>query len=121
MTATQRSPLVELLDGRLKTYVQEAFIEYGRGKHRGGDGLVREIELLADAEVAIISERRRFSPWGLQGGKPGKRGRNLLIRGRNQRVLPGKFHGHLKAGDRIRIETPGGGGWGKVPRGKRGR
>jgi N-methylhydantoinase B len=90
----------------------------GRGKHRGGDGLVREIELLVPATVTVISERRVLAPPGLAGGGPGKRGRNARVVGRTGRVeeLPGKFQQRFAAGDVLIVESPGGGGWG---RGKR--
>ena len=89
----------------------------GRGAARGGDGLVRELEFLTSAEVTLLTERRRFAPWGLQGGEPGATGRNLLIThlpdGREQEVpLRGKQRLTVRPGDRLRIETPGGGGWG---------
>jgi N-methylhydantoinase B len=85
----------------------------GAGKFRGGDGLVREIELLAPAQVTLLSERRKFAPYGLAGGEPGACGRTSLIH-RDGRVeeLAGKCNFHAEAGDIIRIETPGGGGWG---------
>jgi N-methylhydantoinase B len=75
----------------------------GRGRWRGGDGIVRELEFLAPAEVSIVSDRRRFPPYGRPPGKPG---RNSL----NGRPLPGKARFAAKPGDRVRIETPGGGG-----------
>lgn len=85
----------------------------GRGRHRGGDGLVREFEFRTPAEVTILSDRRERPPYGLAGGEPGKPGRNVLIRhGRMQR-LPGKVRFDAVPGDRLRIETPGGGGYGK--------
>jgi N-methylhydantoinase B len=85
----------------------------GPGLHRGGDGIVREYRLLAAATVTMQSERRSVAPWGLAGGAPGACGRNLLIHadGREEE-LPAKFTRRLAAGDRLRIETPGGGGWG---------
>jgi len=89
----------------------------GAGRHRGGDGLIREIELLTDAEVTLLSERRVQAPYGLEGGAPGAPGRNLLSSGKTTRPLPGKFTLRLAAGDRLRIETPGGGGWGKPRQG----
>jgi N-methylhydantoinase B len=64
---------------------------------------------LTDAEVSLLTERRRIPPYGLFGGKPGQVGRNLI----NGQAVGGKFQGRLKKGDTIRIETPGGGGWGK--------
>ncbi len=86
----------------------------GRGRQRGGDGLVRELRLLADAEVTVLSERRRTPPWGLAGGEPGAVGRNVVIRDNVPQERPGKFHELLRQGDVLRIETPGGGGWGKA-------
>lgn len=84
----------------------------GAGRFRGGDGIVREIELLSDAEVTIISDRRRFGPYGLAGGKPGRAGTNQVQRGGITEELPGKVHLDAAAGERIRVETPGGGGFG---------
>jgi len=94
----------------------------GTGRHRGGNGIVREMELLADAQVAILSDRRRFAPYGLAGGRPGKRGRNVwLQRSRKAEALPGKCTLNARAGDAIRIETPGGGGWGRKKKSRRGQ
>ena len=84
----------------------------GRGKRNGGDGMVREIELLADAELTILSDRRIHRPYGLKGGGSGLPGRNILIHKGHWTEAPGKCHHRLIAGDRIRIETPGGGGYG---------
>jgi N-methylhydantoinase B len=86
----------------------------GRGKHRGGDGIVREIELLADAQVTLLADRRRFPPYGLAGGEAGALGRTLLITSDGERELPGKCSLAAHRGDIIRIETPGGGGWGTL-------
>jgi N-methylhydantoinase B len=85
----------------------------GKGKFRGGDGLVREIELLTDSQVTLLSDRRRTQPYGLCGGGPGASGRGYLFRanGRTEE-LPGKCTLSAATGDRVRIETPGGGGWG---------
>jgi N-methylhydantoinase B len=86
----------------------------GEGKFRGGDGLVREIELLADAEMTLLAERRRFKPYGLAGGADGAAGRAFVTRAATGEIetLPGKCSRKLKKGDVLRIETPGGGGWG---------
>jgi N-methylhydantoinase B len=86
----------------------------GKGAHRGGDGVVREYLLLAPATVTIMSERRTVAPWGLAGGEAGAPGRNVLIHadGREEE-LPSKFTRYLEAGTRLRVETPGGGGWGE--------
>jgi len=85
----------------------------GGGRFRGGDGVVREIELLTDAQVTILSDRRKTRPYGLAGGEPGEAGRTSLIRGSSERLLESKDSTAALAGDRIRIETPGGGGYGK--------
>lgn len=84
----------------------------GRGRCKGGEGLVREYELLAPATVTMLSERRRYAPWGLAGGLPGRKGRNVLLQANgSEEELPGKFTRRLEAGQRLRIETPGGGGY----------
>jgi N-methylhydantoinase B len=80
----------------------------GAGRYRGGDGVVRELEALREMQFSLISERRRHSPPGAQGGEPGAKGRNML----NGEELPGKTTGTLRTGERLRIETPGGGGYG---------
>jgi N-methylhydantoinase B len=84
----------------------------GAGARHGGDGIVREIEALAPMRYTLISERRRHPPRGLDGGGDGAVGRNLL----NGSPLPSKAAGELSSGDRLRIETPGGGGRGSAPR-----
>ncbi len=81
----------------------------GRGEHSGGDGLVREFEFLGPAEVTLITERRRTSPWALEGGEPGAKGVNTL----DGAPLPGKCSIHAKPGQILKIETPGGGGFGR--------
>jgi len=85
----------------------------GEGKFRGGEGIVREIEFLTEVRGSILSDRRRFSPYGLAGGKPGRPGKNqLTVQGR-RRKLPGKAAFSVPSGSVLKIETPGGGGWGK--------
>ncbi len=85
----------------------------GAGRHRGGEGLVREVEFLAPATVTMLSERRRIAPYGAQGGAPGGIGRNTLRRANGETIdLGGKFSRRLEAGDVLTIETPGGGGYG---------
>ena len=86
----------------------------GGGRFRGGDGIVREVELLTDARVTILSDRRKIPPYGLNGGEPGAPGRAVLVTNNGERVLAGKDSVHANAGDRVRIETPGGGGYGKA-------
>ena len=85
----------------------------GAGKFRGGDGIIREYEFTGDAEVTIISERRTHPPWGLEGGEPAAMGRNIFVSGGVEKELPGKVNFRVKKGDRVRIESPGGGGYGK--------
>jgi N-methylhydantoinase B len=82
----------------------------GGGEHRGGDGVVRELEALEPCRLSILSERREHAPAGSAGGDPGAPGRNLL----NGRDLPAKTSVDLAAGDVLRVETPGGGGFGTV-------
>jgi len=116
MTNTLNTP-VEALEYAYPFRVTEYSVRRGsggKGRFRGGDGLVREIELLADAEVTMLSERRDRGPYGLQGGADGKPGRNLVIAGERKRKMGGKFNTRLKAGERLRVETPGGGGRGKM-------
>ena len=85
----------------------------GAGAHRGGNGVVREVEMLAPASVTIVAERRRIGPWGLRGGGSGRRGRDRVRRrGGRWRDVPGKGTHRLEAGDRVQVATPGGGGWG---------
>ena len=85
----------------------------GRGKHRGGDGVIREIETLVPARMSLLADRRKHGPYGLAGGEEGKTGTNVIIRDGKTLAVPAKGSHELQAGDRIRIETPGGGGWGK--------
>ena len=80
----------------------------GPGCHRGGDGVVRELRVLEPCRLSIVSERRRHAPQGRNGGAPGALGRNLL----NGQELPAKVTRALEPGDVVRIETPGGGGYG---------
>jgi N-methylhydantoinase B len=86
----------------------------GRGKHNGGDGIIREIELLTDAQVGLLCDRRLRGPYGLAGGSEGAPGKNSIAdsRGRSK-ALPGKCSLQVDAGSVLKIETPGGGGWGK--------
>ncbi|MEP6719397.1 MAG: hydantoinase B/oxoprolinase family protein [bacterium] len=86
----------------------------GKGKHRGGDGVIREIETLAPAHMSLLADRKKNAPYGLQGGENGKPGTAAIISEGTARKIGSKGSWKLKAGDRVRIETPGGGGWGKV-------
>ncbi len=84
----------------------------GAGKFRGGDGLIREIELLSDAQVTLLSDRRKFRPYGLAGGEAGATGNASHVSGDQTREIPAKSSIRARSGDVIRIETPGGGGFG---------
>src|SRR5262249_24317204 len=87
----------------------------GRGKNRGGDGVIREVELLSDATVTILSDRRNTRPYGLAGGESGESGKTTLVHGSHDvEKLEGKTTVQARKGDRIKIETPGGGGWGRA-------
>jgi N-methylhydantoinase B len=87
----------------------------GVGEHRGGEGIVREIEVLTGCEVTLLSDRRTRGPWGLSGGADGAPGTASVIRhGGLVETMAGKFSTRLRAGEGIRIESPGGGGWGKA-------
>ena len=115
MTNTMNTP-VEALECSYPLRVNKCSIRRysgGTGKFKGGDGLIREIEALSPCEVTVLSERRKHSPYGLYGGSPGLKGENLFV-GKNGAVrqMPGKFSINLQEGDRIRVLTPGGGGFG---------
>jgi len=119
MTNTLNTPS-EALEHALPVRVRRYSLRRGSGgggRWKGGEGLVREIEVREAAEVTVVSERRVLAPWGLAGGRPGERGRNSVIR-KSGRVepKPGKFQASLEPGDRVRVETPGGGGWGRPSR-----
>jgi N-methylhydantoinase B len=114
MTNTRNTP-VESLEHAYPVRVVETRIRRGsggRGRARGGDGIVRSIELLTPARVTVISERRVLRPWGLEGGGPGAAGRNRLRTGGRTRALPGKTQVDVPAGAIVTIESPGGGGYG---------
>ncbi len=88
----------------------------GSGKHRGGEGIVREIEVLTDADVAILSDRRKRRPWGLAAGGDGTAGKTEIVRldGKVE-TLRSKDSARLKNGERVRVSSPGGGGFGSAP------
>src|SRR5579871_1022709 len=89
----------------------------GQGQYRGGDGIVRELELLCDADVTMLADRRLRGPYGLNGASEGAPGRNVAIqRDGSEQPIPAKGSVRLKRGDRVHIESPGGGGWGKRQR-----
>jgi N-methylhydantoinase B len=112
MSNTLNTP-IEALEGELPIRVRELGVRRGSGgggRQRGGDGISKELEALAPMSFSLITERRRFRPRGRDGGEPGNAGKNLL----NGEPLAAKAQGQLAAGDRLRIETPGGGGLGKA-------
>lgn len=88
----------------------------GAGKFRGGDGVIREFEALTDCDLTILADRRRFAPYGLNGGQPGQPGETVWEHDGTRTVLPSKVRLRIGNGDRIGIYTPGGGGWGRPPR-----
>jgi N-methylhydantoinase B len=105
---------------RLKTYAVRRG-SGGAGRYRGGDGIIRAVELLAPTHVGLLGDRRRRGPYGLAGGHDGKPGKNtLIIRGKSQE-LPGKCSFFADQGALLRIETPGGGAWGTPNRKKKKR
>ncbi|MBU6249860.1 MAG: hydantoinase B/oxoprolinase family protein [Cyanobacteria bacterium REEB417] len=109
----------EVLEARLPVRLEHFAIRHGSGgvgRWSGGDGVVRQLRFLEPVQVSLISGSRLVPPPGLAGGQPGQCGRNLLLdRDGNTRVLPGCCELALQAGDGIRIETPGGGGYGLAP------
>jgi N-methylhydantoinase B len=110
MSNTLNTP-IEALETEYPVRVTELSVREGSGgdgRHRGGDGIARELEALEPMRYTLIGERRRHRPQGRDGGKPGEVGRDLL----NGAPVPAKGEGELAAGDRLRIETPGGGGFG---------
>ena len=114
MTNTLNTP-IEALEYSYPFLVTEYSVRRGSGgdgRFQGGDGIIREIKLLSDAEVTVLSERRKIPPYGQAGGKPGKAGRNIVIKGSVRSERPSKFNEQLRKGDTLRIETPGGGGYG---------
>jgi N-methylhydantoinase B/oxoprolinase/acetone carboxylase alpha subunit len=115
MTNTRNTP-IEALEHYLPIRVKRYSLRKssgGRGKYKGGEGIVREFEFLAPAQVNILSERRKFSPYGLAGGRPGKSGRNILVQDGKKTILGGKASFRVNKGDVVVVETPGGGGYGR--------
>jgi len=117
MTNTMNTP-IEALEMAYPFRILEYGLRPGSGGHgrqRGGDGIVRRWQFLASGTLTIVSERRRLPPWGLAGGSPGQAGRNALQRRGGQGIdLPSKCQLAVEEGDRLTLETPGGGGWGRA-------
>ncbi len=115
MSNTLNTP-IEALEYTFPLRVEEYALRTGsggNGRNRGGDGLIRSIRFLTPVTVTVTSDRRKNTPYGLHGGENGQSGRNQLIRNGKTEELTGKFSKKLQANDLLRIETPGGGGWGK--------
>jgi N-methylhydantoinase B len=111
MTNTLNTP-IEVIESRYPVRVVRYALRRGSGgagARPGGEGLLREFEFLSPAQVSLLTERRSHAPWGLEGGGPGRPGSNRL----NGQAVPGKVSLRVAAGDRLCIETPGGGGWGE--------
>ena len=114
MTNTRNTPVEALEQGLPVRVVEYALREGsgGTGKHPGGEGIRRTFAFEAPATVTVNSERRRFAPYGLEGGQPGAVGKNTLVRDGIEQSLAGKATFQVRPGDRLVVETPGGGGWG---------
>jgi N-methylhydantoinase B len=113
MSNTLNTP-IEALETEFPVLVRELSVREGTGgagRHGGGDGIARELEALEPMRYTLIGERRRHAPRGRDGGAPGSVGRDLI----NGDSVPAKGEGDLRPGDRLRIETPGGGGFGSDP------
>jgi N-methylhydantoinase B len=113
MTNTLNTP-VEVLELNYPLRIEQYCIRRnsgGSGQFKGGDGVVRQYRFLEDAEVSLLTERRRYAPWGLQGGLPGQHGCNEL----DGQEIPGKIQFQALAGQTLTLKTPGGGGYGNKP------
>ncbi len=119
MTNTLNTP-IEALERSIPVRVRRTTLRRGSGgagAAPGGDGIERDLEVLEDATVSLITERRASQPWGLAGGEPGAVGENWLLPGGDEaraERLPDKCTIQVRAGDVVRMRTPGGGGWGPV-------
>jgi N-methylhydantoinase B len=114
MTNTRNTP-VEALEPNLPVRVLRYSLRDGSGgsgRYSGGLGIRREYAFLAPATVTLNTERRRYRPYGLQGGQPGAAGRNRIVSDGTETELSAKSAVRVQPGDRLIVETPGGGGWG---------
>jgi len=105
----------EIVEQRYKVKIDEFSIRRdsgGEGKHRGGNGIIRQIEFLEPVKVNLLTQRRVFAPYGSHGASDGAKGKNILIRGDEQILLKSNEQFEAGSGDKLRIETPGGGGYG---------
>lgn len=118
MTNTKNTP-VEALERHYPMRVLRYRLRHGSGgagRHRGGEGIERDLLMLEDVTVSLITERRRSRPWGVAGGEPGAVGENWLLPGGDESMaerLADKCTIRMRTGDVLRILTPGGGGWGR--------
>ena len=116
MTNTLNTP-IEALEHDYPLRIETYALRHGSGgtgNHRGGDGIIRSYRFLQKATVSLLCDRRMSAPYGVQGGNAGKSGVNILIKSDgSQKTLAGKSNFTVLAGDLLRIETPGGGGFGK--------
>ena len=120
MSNTRNTP-VEAIEHYLPVRIRRYGLRHdsaGAGQYPGGEGIVREYEMLTTTDVTVLSERRRGRPYGANGGGPGGAGRNTVIRDGREETVAGKTSLHLKPGDRLRIESPGGGGYGRPGKGQ---
>jgi N-methylhydantoinase B len=122
MTNTRNTP-IEALENVVPMVVRELSVARGTGGaglHRGGDGVVKEIEFTAECVVHLLADRRTRGPYGLAGGDAGTPGRDTLRRrgGTGEEPVGGRCRLEVRPGDRLRIRTPGGGGWGRVRSGE---
>ena len=108
----------EVLETRYPVVLREFAIRPGSGgagRHRGGDGMVRDVEFRQPLTLSLLTNRRRMRPFGIDGGEPGESGQNLLIREDGERrELPSQCEVRVNRGDRLRLSTPGGGGFGLI-------
>lgn len=116
MTNTQNTP-IEALESHCPLRIHEYSIAEGTGgggAYSGGNGLIRRMELLADAQVSLLAERRVYPPGGASGGEPGSHGLDTIkLPDEEEMPIPGKWSGRCPAGSILTIQTPGGGGWGR--------
>ena len=115
MTNSLNTPL-EALENYLPIRINKYCLRHGSGGdglHKGGEGIIREYEFFVPTQVTIISERRRFSPYGIKGGQDGKKGKNILFSKGKKIPLKSKTNIKVQPGDILHVETPGGGGYGR--------
>ena len=115
MTNSLNTPL-EALENYLPLRIKKYTLRQGsggKGENKGGEGIIREYEFFVPTQVTIMSERRKFAPYGIRGGESGKKGKNILYSKGKRRVLNSKVNIKVQPGDVLRIETPGGGGYGE--------